>query len=49
MSLFNPLSQKTLITCAVTNEASRRVIEANGGVPTHALEPQTLRFRVPTA
>ncbi len=38
-----------LITCAVTNEASRRVIEANGGMITHALEPQTLRFWVPTA
>lgn len=38
-----------LITCSVTNDASRRVIEANGGVPTRALEPQTLRFWVPTA
>ncbi len=37
-----------LVTCAVTNEASRRVIEANGGVPTEPLEPWTLRFLLPT-
>jgi len=37
-----------LVTCDVTNVASRKVIEANGGVPTEPLEPQTLRFWVPT-
>jgi len=38
-----------LLTCSVNNEASRRVIEANGGVRTASLEPQTLRFLVPTS
>lgn len=37
-----------LVTCAATNTASRRVIEANGGQPAESLEPQTLRFWVPT-
>lgn len=38
-----------LVTCDVTNTASRRVIEAAGGVPAEPLEPQTLRFWVPTS
>ncbi len=38
-----------LVTCAVTNIGSRKVIEAGGGVPTEPLEPQTLRFWVPTS
>ncbi len=38
-----------LVTCHVSNVASRTVIEANDGVRTASLEPQTLRFLVRTS
>ena len=38
-----------LVTCDVSNAASRTVIEVNGGVRTSSLEPRTLRFLVPTS
>ena len=39
---------KALVTCDAENTASRKVIEANGGVLEDEREG-TLRYRVPTA